>query len=120
APLELLAAHDRRRHFQRRRGFERRLLGLRLVDLGRSSLAVRRASLRRRHAAGAVIRVLVLRDRAHRDHLRAGPAIIHVNAGITLPGMAYGIPVGLLGPGTFLELDAAVFQQRALAEVDFG
>src|SRR3954470_13215701 len=48
------------------------------------------------------------------------PALVDVVAGVPLAGSGQGVPVGLLQPRAFFELDAVVFQDRALAIVEVG
>ena len=72
-------------------------------------------------SVGPVVEVSgVLQVSTAADHVGPGEAVVEVVAGVALPGQAMGVELGLGRPGAFRQIDAVVFQDRALAVMDLG
>ncbi len=54
------------------------------------------------------------------DHARTRVSVIEVVAGVTFAGLSQRVPVRLLGPRAFGQLNVVVLEQRSLAEMDVG
>src|SRR5207249_3685157 len=61
-----------------------------------------------------------LRNRPAADHARPRPAVVDVPSGVALASAGQCVPVSFLRPGAFLEEDAVVVHDRALADMEIG